>query len=339
MEYINPTITSINDLKQYFGHRSNLTWQEIEIFPVPLSEVAVSCCQTDYGKFANTDFFVSGNQTDTLTIVVGESWCYGGKQRDMKHDSTESPESFAKALTTTMGSQLAHYTRSDLRQNAFPGDNTSNIVRKVGNLLAEYADSDYTTINVCVQMSDVIREAGVYCSLEPDDHVLDMIDRGQQGDRWDSPEAWLKEYESGYLDKLESFRANHTGKQKVNITMWKNFTPWCLTKSERSQWQNICTIDDCWINYLSAQEGYPVNINLFNNPASVDRNCKDAVANVSDISDEVINDELARIERLHHYWENVSPHRAGLSVHYPSATAHADWALKITRESNWFKES
>lgn len=333
MNSIVPTITHKDQILLDESVPFDWDWRDLTVFETPYDEISLHRIGEPFGHFANTEFLLTGKNSKRLCIVIGESWCYGGKIREMNKDGTESAQSFTKAVTQTMGAWCAHLTDSDFYQNAFPGDNTSNMVRKAKNAVEKYS-SQYEEILLLVQFTDVIRESGVYNSLPEWDHVRQYIDAWEQYNERMHFLTWLNHYETGYLQQLQDGCAL----PNVKICVWKNFTPWSLTLQQRKGFTKITTVDSCWLNYISEQEGYPVKMRYFNNPGCLDRSEENSFGNSIVISDIIIQEELERIERLHHYWDNVSPQRARMSIHYPSAHAHQSWALNIVKQANWFKE-
>ena len=312
----------------------NFPWGDLTVFDTDRKDISLHRVGEPHGMFPNTKFLLQHSNielVDTLTIVVGESWCYGGKIRDMNKGGGESRDSFVKALTKTMGANIARLGGTDLLQSAFPGDNTSNMVQKAISAVEQYRHT-YKHIRVLVQFTDVIRESGVLSSLPDDDHMKKFYGDGIAPNVESTPMPFLdflNSYETGYLDKL----SKQCDYDNVDICVWKNFTPWSINQEQQAQYKNIKFIPGCWVNYLSDMEGYDVNIRYFNNPAMVSSEFQSMI----DTPQSIVEQELDRIERMHDYWDSVSGERAGLNVHYPSMEGHRLWALKIVKEAGWFK--
>lgn len=333
---IDPTVTSIDQLNVQYGFINvpwlRYPWTDLTVFPTPYTEISLHRSGETHGMFPNTEFLLS-DHNNKLTIVIGESWTYGGKIRDMNIEGGESRESFTCGITETVGPWLGYLLETDLYQNAFPGDDNSNMVRKACNAINRFKDH-YDEIFVFVQFTDVIRESGLHRGLPENDHVLNWMNQ-----KIDNPELrlpvveWLNFYENGYLDTL-NIASKHAN---VKTCVWKNFAPWSLTPDQQARFQNLTFVQNCWINYISELEGFPVNIRYFNNAASLSQAPGDFGDNFI-MDDEFVVDELSRIERLHKYWDDISSRRGSMGIHYPSRIGHQLWSLKIINDTGWYTE-
>ena len=221
-------ITSLAQLENTHG------WKSLETFEVPYSAMMLFNCAgiTDFQHVPNTDFFLGAGK-DTITIIVGESWTYGETIRVDKHgqrveDNIEATESFEQAISNTIGAKIAKILDSDLHQSAWPGNSNAYYFKRLDSLIEQYKDR-YDKVYIVVCITEHFREE----SCAPTGIFPDMVshkfwhtdDHGHK-----TPEHFLSDYESIYLDHLEHIALNNSNFQ---IICWKNFTKWYSDISDR----------------------------------------------------------------------------------------------------------
>lgn len=225
---VDNNITSLAQLENTHG------WKSLETFEVPYSAMMLFNCAgiTDFQHVPNTDFFLGAGK-DTITIIVGESWTYGETIRVDKHgqrveDNIEATESFEQAISNTIGAKIAKILDSDLHQSAWPGNSNAYYFKRLDSLIEEYKDR-YDKVYIVVCITEHFREE----SCAPTGIFPDMVshkfwhtdDHGLK-----TPEHFLSDYESIYLDHLEHIALNNSNFQ---IICWKNFTKWYSDISDR----------------------------------------------------------------------------------------------------------
>lgn len=225
---VDNNITSLAQLENTHG------WKSLETFEVPYSAMMLFNCAgiTDFQHVPNTDFFLGAGK-DTITIIVGESWTYGETIRVDKHgqrveDNIEATESFEQAISNTIGAKIAKILDSDLHQSAWPGNSNAYYFKRLDSLIEEYKDR-YDKVYIVVCITEHFREE----SCAPTGIFPDMVshkfwhtdDHGHK-----TPEHFLSDYESIYLDHLEHIALNNSNFQ---IICWKNFTKWYSDISDR----------------------------------------------------------------------------------------------------------
>ena len=225
---VDNNITSLAQLENTHG------WKSLETFEVPYSAMMLFNCAgiTDFQHVPNTDFFLGAGK-DTITIIVGESWTYGETIRVDKHgqrveDNIEATESFEQAISNTIGAKIAKILDSDLHQSAWPGNSNAYYFKRLDSLIEQYKDR-YDKVYIVACITEHFREE----SCAPTGIFPDMVshkfwhtdDHGHK-----TPEHFLRDYESIYLDHLEHIARNNSNFQ---IVCWKNFTKWYSDISDR----------------------------------------------------------------------------------------------------------
>lgn len=218
---VDNNITSLDQLENTHG------WKSLETFKVPYSAMMLFNCAgiTDFQHVPNTDFFL-GADKDSITIIVGESWTYGEMIRVDKtgarvQDSIEATESFEQAISNTIGAKIAKILDSDLHQSAWPGNCNAYYFKRLDSLIERYKDC-YDKVYVVACITEHFREE----SCAPTGIFPDMVSHKfwhTDDHSYKTPEHFLSDYESIYLDHLEHLAQNNSNLQ---IVCWKNFTKW-----------------------------------------------------------------------------------------------------------------
>lgn len=333
MSQIKPTITSLSQLNaDDLLHQYGIA--ELTVFPRPYTDLIgyrngqISDDEMSKNFFPNTVFHVkkADNSQNCLMVVVGESWVYGGKIRDMHvypepGACTETADSFELALTATMGAQLANAFCVDLYQDAYPGNNTSDIFDLADKIVQQYSDK-YEKIIVVLQITDSFREESQINGMKPHWHCYDLYHYPQCS----TPEEWSCAYEEGFLKRAEQLNENQCVDQ---VVVWKNFSPWVLPKSQRQQY-NCVTVEKSWTNFLAELEGVELPDVCCSNEEQLNPHTGSSMANTKGFTWEYAHQQFDNIEKYYDYREKISPAVHSLCVHYPSIRGHELWALYVS---------
>lgn len=294
--------------------------------PEPTPDIA----QSKFPFFANTEFKINQiPHTKKLVINLGESWCYGGKIRDMNLDFTESEQSFTQALYYTMGAIMARLSMSDLHQFTYPGNNNVSMLRWLSHRLCDII-SDYDDILVVVQHTEHMREfqGGNHNELDTHPGLKSLL-----GSFYDDP--WFDTYQEfneyywhhlwNWLEKIISDARTQTHKN-IDVIVWSNFCQLPNNVTDRS----FMSVPESWTQFNHSLEGGVCPDTTFYNSGFVDV----LSHHVKKPDLDFYEAEIDRIEAVRRWWIN-SDHRLGLHPQYPSKTSHSLWASRIINQAGW----
>lgn len=276
--------------------------------------------------FANTEFYKQQGRPNLL-VMVGESWVYGGKIRDMNIDEhSESEHSFSHALFRTVGAVAADLVGADLYQYAYPGNNNYAMLQWLTERLPELVNlPQYDQVFVLVQHTDQVREIGQpsgIAQLCGENSVFTTtVDRLTTGtNTWQNIDHWLKTYTAPVTHTLNTLSELNDVKP-VHIHHWGNFAP-------VTHWNHSCfTVHpQSWTQFNAQLEGYTIPHTDYSNAG-----LNNTVYTHSSITEQQTN--IEGIEQMNHYWDNLTARVLGLHQHYPSRISHRLWAAQLT--SQW----
>lgn len=317
--------------------RSGQFWEKyitgIELFERDKSEIAEYRNGFVENNFPNTEFAIRKNNTDCIVIFVGESWCYGGRHRDMVigPESTESAESFAHAVNTTVGSRVAFLLNSDLHQSAWPGDQTTNMFIKMEQLVEKYVnDNRYKKIRVVTQITDSHRDETLHHIYEGYP-IYDMITRGNIGQ---TVEQWLAEYDLSFVQWADRI-SNKYAHKDIEFVVWKNFNPWVGDLEKLKSHDRVHIVEKDWTTFSAMLEGVQLPTHkILNNTAQLDPDRSLWIGDVVNLSKEVRDQQMDCIQQSLDYY-NESVYRLELLHGYPSTENHRLWAAQICNAAGW----
>jgi hypothetical protein len=296
---------------------------ELKIYPTQLKYCssllhAISTNQSSKPLYANSEFHVKYKDTtnDTLLLVIGESWVYGGSYRDMNNDHTESDLSVAHALWRTMGATAAKLLGADLYQYAYPGNNNISMLYWLQKELPRIKQLGYKTIKVLFQITDVVREMGVPTGIEQmtgkHKHVAFAKHLVTGTHTWDNIAHWLRFYNNYLQRELDELVESN----EIDLITWGNFVrPGFAVRGSN-------TISQSWTQFSAGLEGYAIKDTRFHDATIYN--------NVFTLGKEDNSAEITEMESIRGYWANSV---TGLGLHpaYPSPTSHRLWASEITK--------
>ena len=332
------------------GTRNMDSWWErsiggVQVIERDAMEIAEARAGHMINNFPNTEFVVcrnasqcdphQGEKPDTMLVFVGESWCYGGKIRDMQigFPSDESIPSFLEALNTTMGVKMSSQMNCDLHQSCWPGDQTSNMFEKAESIFPQYI-GEYKKIRVAIQITDSHRDENCAEAYPESNHVRQLVDNGDVGM---SAEEWLAEYDRGFLRWADRMRADYPD-QDIEFVIWKNFNPWNISDTGRKSFK-CHTVDKCMSHYFAEMDGFPLdpdqklnNTNLL----SLDENINFPRCTKNNTTQAWRDTQLKHIERFYDYINDYSSFRSNVFNGYPTPFGHRVWAVQLCTPGDWF---
>ena len=304
----------------------------ITVFPTQLRQCTQAMhnalCNQDHTQFthpvfANTEFYKNRGRPNLL-VMVGESWVYGGKIRDMNiqaHD--ESISSFAHAVSRTVGACAADLLHADLYQYAYPGNNNYAMTQwLVENLPTLVNMPQYQQVFVLIQHTDQIREIGQpegISALCGEHSVFTAtVQRLITGENtWQNIDHWLRTYTAPITHTLNQLtELNHI--KPVHVLQWSNFANVQHTHSTQ-----FSVHPQSWTQFNAQLEGITIPDVQYSNAG-----LNTAVFTHSSIEQE--QHRISIIEHIDEYWSELSPRVLSLHQHYPSRISHRLWAAQLT---------
>ena len=290
--------------------------------------------------FPNTEFALYRQQTgkQRLVMLFGESWCYGGKIRDMIIGShpTEGNRSLIKAVTTTVGPRIAQITNSDLFQSAWPGNNTTDMFTDAEAQLPNWTNKGYNKILVVLQITDPHRCANSHW-LHDTDFIRNWTPKisvpAEQPDLDITVAEWLYMYDRSFLVWADALKVKYPN---ADFVVWKNFSPWCVPKEERDAFK-CKTPDVDWTSFNANLEGLDLDQRrMMSNPALIDRSQAGHVINwCPSTTQKWCDEQLGYMETLHDYWDSESFNRLQMNMIYPNEYSHKLWAMHLSKAGGW----
>ena len=307
----------------------------IEFFERDETDIVEQRQECRVNNFPNTEFALY-RKSNTLLMFFGESWAYGGKIRDMVPGmaTQESDQSVLKGVTLTVGPKMSQVLNSDLYQSAWPGDQTTNMFEKAERMIPQWIDN-YSKVKVCIQITDPHRCVNANYLYETpfiNTYTNKIIDNDD--DVGVSAETWLYEYDKSFLVWADDIMDRYN---KVEIVLWKNFNPWCISKKERENYK--CKTPELdWTTFNAQLDG--VNLlqgRQISNPAMLLKDDLNCMMNwvQKNTPDHWIMHQIQCIENVQDYWNDLSFARLKLNVTYPSEVSHRLWAMQLATAGEW----
>lgn len=311
---------------------SDLHVRGVEFFERPVTDIAEEQNGFRTNAFPNTEFAVYRDQTEKLVMFFGESWCYGGRIRDMVTGipSTESNTSVGKGITKPVGPQLAKLLNSDLYQSCWPGDHTTNMFNKAERMIPQWKDK-YDKIKVCIQITDPHRCANA-CHIY-DTEFLKAHTNPFKQDINITMERWLYMYDRSFLVWADEIMQKYSN---VEIVLWKNFNPWCLSKTKRDRFK-CGSVDLDWTTFNAQLDGVDlIEGRQISNPAVFLRHENNIIIDwCKSTPREWEMHQVDCIEDVQSYWRDKSHLRLGMNINYPSEVSHRLWSMQLAKAGGW----
>ena len=304
----------------------------VQLYELDANEVAEERNGTRENNFPNTEFSLHRN-SDTLLIFVGESWCYGGRHRDMitGMNSNESISSFCNGINHLVGPRLADFMKCSLYQSCWPGDQTANMFQKAERILAQQINNGYKKFRLCIQITDSHRDQNLF-QLYEGTHVYDLC----RNDINLSASEWLAEYDKGFLQWADNIIDSYPDVD-IDIVVWKNFNKWNIDEVTRLSFK-CNTVDIDWTTFSAKLDGFSLNPNREINNASqlqrIDEHCFYTYTE-NNTTQEWRAQQAGYIEELYDYYADGSASRGELLVNYPSLENHRLWAIQLGTAGDW----
>lgn len=280
----------------------------------------------------NTEFHVMRG-SDTLLIVIGESWTYGESLHGV--GTGAGYFNFQSQLEGCMGPRMAEVTGWDLYQFAIPGNCNLYMHMELDRILKHVSTLGYKQVKVVLQMTENSREIPIRCSKNtstilnhgsyPLEHWFD-IGINQEIDLFE----WLALYDdfflSHYHTSLNSFNAC-----PIEGILWRNFTK--LTTDKRSY--NFKIIEPTMITYTGSLVNHEHISPTLMNPIQFDDFFR-TIGKKIKVDMDFMEEQVRLIEKMFDYINgNVDVKNLIYHNNHPTKIGHLVWAHELIRQAGW----
>lgn len=277
-------------------------------------------------KAQNTEFYLVRG-SDTLLVVVGESWTYGESLQGV--GSAAGMFDLHSQLQGCFGPRIAEITGYDLYQFAIPGNCNLYMHLELERILKYVETLGYKQVKVILQMTENGREFPIaytsYCQSHP---LKKWVDAGIETEM--SIEDWLSLYDEIFYESfdriLKDFKAC-----PIEGILFRNFT-----QSVKPHKNYIFKyIEPSWITYTAKLVNHthiaPYIINLVAYLEHI-KNHKKKIK----MSREFTEHQIGLVEKLYDYIKGNGS-VPGLLYHnnHPTKHGHLVWALYLTKQAGW----
>lgn len=280
----------------------------------------------------NTEFHVIRG-SDTLLLVVGESWTYGESLFGI--GTGDGYFNFTSQLEHCMGPRMAEVLGCDLYQFAIPGNCNLYMHIELDRILDHVATLGYKQIKVVLQMTENSREI----PIRRTNHVMTPLKHASFSlQKWfdmaDTTELdvidWLSIYDDLFLEHLHN-TLNSFKACPIQAVLWRNFT----NLSSRKNGFNFKIIEPTMITHtgkLVNHQHVPPNIM---NPLQFDDFFKHHGKKIK-VTREFMEKQMDLIEKMFDYILGTKTVKNLIYHHnHPSKTGHLVWAHHLIRQAGW----
>ncbi len=280
----------------------------------------------------NTEFHVIRG-SDTLLIIVGESWTYGEALQGI--GSGAGRYNLESQLDFCMGPRIAEVTGWDLYQFAIPGNCNLYMHIELDRILKHVATLGYKQVRVVLQMTENSREIPIRKtnhSSTPLKHASFTMDKWFEAAQSHDIEMkdWLTIYDDYFLEHfhntLNSFKAC-----PIEGVLWRNFTDLSTKKRE----YNFKIIEPTMITYTGKLVNYHHTPPHIMNPLSFELFLKHEGKKVK-VSMDFMEEQMTLIEKMFDYIKgNKTINPLVYHNNHPTKTGHLVWAHHLIRQAGW----
>jgi hypothetical protein len=273
----------------------------------------------------NTEFHVIRN-SDTLLIVVGESWTYGEALPGV--GSGAGMYNFHSQLQGCLGPRIAEVMGWDLYQFAIPGNCNLYIHLELDRILSYVSTLGYKQIKVVLQLTENARECVlIHTKLAQSHKINDWLNAGMESeiDVYD----WLSMYDEIFYESFDKMIRKFTACPIEGI-LWRNFTKTASNKTNYS----FKIIDPYFIGFTSRLVNHELEAPLILNVTQFDDWKKHRNKKVL-MNETFLEEQLNLVEKLFDFIGGKSV--PGLVYHnnHPTAYGHMVFAHHIIRQAGW----
>lgn len=273
----------------------------------------------------NTEFHVVRG-SDTLLIIVGESWTYGEALSGIGTGAGQF--NLQAQLEGCMGPRMAEVTGWDLYQFAIPGNCNLYMNIELERILKHVATLGYKQVKVVMQMTENSREIPInYLDLVKNHPVFNWLN---PGDKSIQITDWLIMYDEIFYqhfhDTLSSFTACD-----IEGVLWRNFT------KASSPRKDYCfkMIEPTMITFTGRLVNHDHVSPLLMNPIQFQEFFDHQGKNIV-VPDGFMEEQVELIEKMFDYIGGAKTVKC-LVYHnnHPTKYGHLVWAHHIIRKTGW----
>lgn len=274
----------------------------------------------------NTEFHVVRG-SDTLLIVIGESWTYGEALSGI--GSGIGLFNLQAQLEGCMGPRMAEVTGWDLYQFAIPGNCNLHMHIELDRILKHVSTLGYKQVKVVMQMTESSREIPInytdICKSHPIHNWLTYPEKKSIGMM-----DWLAMYDEIFYDHYHNSLSNFTACPIEGI-LWRNFN------SPNSTRTDYCfkIIEPTMIAHTGKLVNHDHVSPKIMNPIEFQNYFDHQGKNVI-VPDGFMEEQIDLIEKLFDYIGGSKTVKC-LVYHnnHPSKYGHLVWAHYLIRKAGW----
>lgn len=277
----------------------------------------------------NTEFqFIRGS--DTLLIVVGESWTYGETFPGIGTGAGKF--NLHQQLEGCMGPRMAEVTGWDLYQFAIPGNCNLYMHMELERILNHVATLGYKQVKVVLQMTENSREFPIRWTKHAKNHKINewlTVGKDTKIDLYD----WLAMYDETFFESFHNILSNFKA-CPIEGVLWRNFTNPVSKKRD----YNFKFIEPTMITYTAKLVNHEHTPPIIMNPSQYDdflRNIGPKIEVPGGIV-EFLDSQMNVIEKMFDY---IHGNKDVINLIYhnnhPTKIGHLVWAHHIIRQAGW----
>lgn len=273
----------------------------------------------------NTEFHVI-RESDTLLIVIGESWTYGEALAGI--GTGAGIFNLQAQLEGCMGPRMAEVMGCDLYQFAIPGNCNLYMLTELDRILRHVATLGYKQVKVVFQMTENSREIPINYTPLAMDHPID---------KWLNPGSermdiynWLSLYDEIFYEHYHKALTNFTACPIEGI-LWRNFTKPASNKKDYC----FKMIEPTMITFTGKLVNHDHHSPLLMNPIQFQEFFDHKGKNIV-VPDGFMEEQLDLIEKMFDYIGGSKTVKC-LVYHnnHPSKYGHLVWAHHLIRQAGW----
>lgn len=277
----------------------------------------------------NTEFHIIRG-SDTLLVVVGESWTYGETLKGI--GTGAGLFSLHSQLEGCMGPRMAEVTGWDLYQFAIPGNCNLYMHLELERILKHVATLGYKQVKVVLQMTENSRELPIRWTEHAKNHAIGQwLNHGKENKV--EIHEWLRMYDEIFFESYHNMLNSFTACPIEGI-LWRNFTDPVSDK------RDYCfkMIEPTMITYTGKLVNHDHTPPLIMNPIQFD----DYVENigkqiyVQEGKIEFFEKQMNLIGKMFDY---IHGNKDVINLIYhnnhPTKIGHLVWAHELVRQAGW----
>lgn len=291
-------------------------------------------------KFAkNTEFHIIRG-SDTLLLIVGESWTYGESLKGI--GTGAGMFNLVSQLEGCMGPRMAEVTGWDLYQFAIPGNCNLYMHMELERILKHVATLGYKQVKVVLQMTENSRELPIGWSENVKNHpIRNWFNCSKESEI--EIRDWLKMYDEIFFESYHNILNNFKACPIEGI-FWRNFTNTASRLTVHRRWtvsekRDYCfkMIEPTMIAYTAKLVNHDHTPALLTNAMGfndyIDKIGKKIYIKEGKI--EFFEKQMDLIEKTFDYVRGRDVNNLIYHNTHPTKFGHLVWAHHLIRQCGW----